>query len=111
VDELGERVVEKPGFCAFVGTDLDAWLRARGIGSLVLTGVTANVCVLSTLSAAIDLGYDCLTVSDAIAGIDDETTSRVHDLIRYQGGLFGSLADAASVRSALAGLAAAASPR
>jgi len=97
--------VDKPGFSAFIGTDLDAWLRERGVGSLILTGVTANVCVLSTLYAATDLGYDCLTVRDAVAGIDDEMTSRVHDLIRYQGGLFGALADAAGVREALAEVA------
>lgn len=67
--------------------------------------MTANVCVLSTLYATTHLGYDCLTVRDAVAGTDDEMTSRVHDLIRYQGGLFGSLADAAGVREALAEVA------
>jgi nicotinamidase-related amidase len=97
----GERIVDKPGFCAFVRTDLDGWLRERDVRSLILTGVTANVCVLSTLYAAVDLGYDCLTVRDAIGGIDDKATSTVHDLIKYQGGLFGSLAPATAVRDAL----------
>ena len=97
----GERIVDKPGFGAFTGTDLDPWLRRQGVRALVLTGATANVCVLSTLYQAVDLGYDCLTVPDAIAGIDPATTETVCDLIRYQGGLFGSLAPADVVRRAM----------
>jgi len=100
-----ERVVDKPGFSAFVGTDLDEWLRSRGIGSLIVTGVTANVCVLSTLLGAVDRGYDCLVVTDAIAGADPGTAATVCDLVRYQGGLFGCLAPAANVEAALNELA------
>jgi biuret amidohydrolase len=92
-----ERIVEKPGFSSFVGTDLDGWLKDRGIRSLILTGVTANVCVLSTLYAAVDLGYDCLVVPDAVAGATPDTVRSVVDLVRYQGGLFGGLADSTSV--------------
>jgi nicotinamidase-related amidase len=101
-----ERVVEKPGFSSFVGTDLDPWLKERGIRSLILTGVTANVCVLSTLYAAVDLGYDCLVVRDAVAGATPDTVRTVVDLVRYQGGLFGGLADSTAVTQALAGLTA-----
>jgi nicotinamidase-related amidase len=87
----GERVLDKPGFGAFTETDLDEWLRGRGVRSLIVTGVTANVCVLSSLYAAVDLGYDCLTLIDAIAGIEPGTLDCVSSLIRYQGGLFGAL--------------------
>jgi nicotinamidase-related amidase len=110
IEELGplptERIVEKPGFSAFVGTDLDPWLKDQGIGSLILTGVTANVCVLSTLYAAVDLGYDCLVVPDAVAGATPDTVRSVVDLVRYQGGLFGGLAESTAVVEALAGLTA-----
>ena len=98
---LEELVVDKPGFGAFVGTDLDEELRARSVRSLILTGVTANVCVLSTLLEAVDRGYDCLVVTDAIAGADPATASTICDLVRYQGGLFGCLAPARAVTSAL----------
>jgi nicotinamidase-related amidase len=109
VEELqplpAERVVEKPGFSSFVGTDLDAWLKERGIRSLILTGVTANVCVLSTLYAAVDLGYDCLVVRDAVAGATPDTVRAVVDLVRYQGGLFGGLAGSEAVIESLGRLA------
>jgi len=92
-----ERIVEKPGFSAFVGTDLDPWLRARGVGALILCGVTANVCVLSALYTAVDLGYDCLVVEDAVAGATPEARQVLLDLVRYQDGLFGSVAPASAV--------------
>jgi nicotinamidase-related amidase len=101
VDELapvdGELVVEKPGYSAFAGTSFRDELGARGIDALALTGVTANVCVLSTLLSAVDLGYDTLVVSDAVAAVTRETTASVLDLVRYQGGLFGSLVEAAAL--------------
>ncbi len=75
-----ERIVEKPGFSAFVGTDLDPWLRA-----------------LSALYTAVDLGYDCLVVEDAVAGATPEARQVLLDLVRYQDGLFGSVAPASAV--------------
>jgi nicotinamidase-related amidase len=104
IDELapidGELVIDKPGYSSFHGTSLDDELDARGIETLVLTGVTANVCVLSTLLSAVDLGYDTVVVSDAIAAVSDATRESVLDLVRYQGGLFGRVAEASA---ALAG--------
>jgi nicotinamidase-related amidase len=106
IDELapidGELVVEKPGYSAFHGTTLDAELESRGIERLVLTGVTANVCVLSTLLSAVDLGYDTVVVSNAVAAVSAETLASVLDLVRYQGGLFGSLATADELIAAFA---------
>jgi nicotinamidase-related amidase len=100
IDELapidGELVIDKPGYSSFHGTPLDDELEARGIETLVLTGVTANVCVLSTLLSAVDLGYDTVVVSDAIAAVSDATRESVLDLVRYQGGLFGRVADASA---------------
>jgi nicotinamidase-related amidase len=101
IDELapldGELVIDKPGYSAFHGTSFDAELEARGVETLVLTGVTANVCVLSTLLSAVDLGYDTAVVSDAVAAVSAATTASVLDLVRYQGGLFGSLTTAAEL--------------
>ena len=71
VDELaplpGEPVVDKPGKGAFYATDLEAMLRNRGITSLVVTGVTAEVCVQTTVREANDRGFECLVLSDCIA--------------------------------------------
>ena len=63
--------------------------------------MTANVCVLASLYAAIDLGYDCLVVSDAVAGATPEARQTLLDLVRYQGGLFGSSAQTEQVLAAL----------
>ena len=65
--EPGDWVVDKPGKGAFYATDLDLRLRAAGITHLVLTGITTDVCVTSTLREAIDRGYECLVLSDATA--------------------------------------------
>ena len=76
IDELqpqvGEPVIDKPGYCAFAATDLELILRTRGIDSLIITGVTTEVCVSSTLRSAIDRGFNCLTVSDACASAHPE---------------------------------------
>jgi nicotinamidase-related amidase len=105
IDELApassEIVIDKPGFSSFAGTNFAHQLRDRDVAGIVLCGVTANVCVLSTLLGAVDLGLDCLVVTDGIAAGTSATTCSVLDLVRYQGGLFGCLAASADVAAAL----------
>ncbi len=76
VDELqpapGEIVLDKPGKGAFVATDLDLILRQRGIRQLLLTGVTTECCVHTTLRTANDLGYECLLLEDCCASLTPE---------------------------------------
>ncbi|MBT9312251.1 cysteine hydrolase family protein [Leptothoe kymatousa] len=76
VDELqpiaGEIVLDKPGKGAFVATDLDLILRQRRIQNLLLTGVTTECCVHTTLRTANDLGYECLLLEDCCASLVPE---------------------------------------
>jgi nicotinamidase-related amidase len=97
----GELVVDKTAHSAFWGTDLDARLAALGVQNLVICGVTTNVCVLSTLYSAVDRGFSCLLVTDAVAAVSVETNESVLDLVRYQGGLLGCLADSGATIAGL----------
>jgi len=93
IDELqpmaGEPVIDKPGYSAFTHTDLELLLRSRGIGRLILTGVTTEVCVSSTLRHAVDLGFGCLTVADACGSAHPALHAAALSMIGVEGGLFG----------------------
>jgi nicotinamidase-related amidase len=93
VDELAVQpsdiMIDKPGYSAFHATDLDHILRARGVETLVLTGVTTDVCVHSTLRSAIDRGYDCVTISDATACHDHHIQQAMLQLIEGESNIFG----------------------
>jgi biuret amidohydrolase len=91
--EPTETVIDKPGFSAFYGTDLHAYLNSRGITHLILCGVTTSCCVQSTLRAAVDLGYECLTVADCCAALEMDDHDRALDLIASEGDLFGNVCD------------------
>ena len=106
IDELqpwpGELVVDKPGYSAFEHTDLQAWLEERGIETLILTGVTTEVCVSSTLRTAVDRGYRCITVRDACASSYADLHAAMLATIGVEGGIFGQVMDSAAVVAALA---------
>jgi nicotinamidase-related amidase len=95
VDELRPRadeiIIDKPGYSAFARTTLQPLLEARGIDNLIVTGVTTEVCVSSTLRDAIDRGYRCITVSDACASSDPELHRAALAMIAVEGGIFGEV--------------------
>ncbi|MGV9409722.1 cysteine hydrolase family protein [Nocardia sp. NPDC003693] len=114
IDELapapGEVVIDKPGKGAFYATELSAVLAARSIDSLLVTGVTTEVCVHTTVREANDRGFECLVVSDCVGSYFPEFQRAGLEMIAAQGGIFGWVADSAAVIDALARTAPAASP-
>jgi nicotinamidase-related amidase len=92
-----EIVIDKPGYSAFTHTGLQQALAKRGIETLILTGVTTEVCVSSTLRAAIDFGYRCITVSDACASSDLVLHKASLAMIGVEGGIFGEVATTSEV--------------
>ena len=99
----GELLVDKPGKGAFYATDLDLLLRSRGITHLILTGITTDVCVHTTLREANDRGYECLLLSDCTGATDYRNYLAALEMVKMQGGVFGSVAESAALISALAG--------
>jgi nicotinamidase-related amidase len=97
----GEPVIDKPGKGAFYATDLHTILQHRGITQLIVTGVTTEVCVNTTIREANDRGYDCLCVADCCASYFPEFHEFGLKMIKAQGGIFGWVADADAVIEAL----------
>jgi nicotinamidase-related amidase len=101
IDELkplpGEPVVDKPGYGAFHQTDLGQILTNRGIRDLVLTGVTTEVCVHSTLREAADRGYRCVLASDACGSAHPQLHVAALQMVAVEGGLFGRVAASSSL--------------
>lgn len=93
VDELapveGEVILDKPGKDSFYATDLEAMLRARDIKTLIITGVTTEVCVQSTARAANDRGFECIIVSDCTASYFPEFKQSALDMFAAQGAIVG----------------------
>lgn len=85
----GEVVLDKPGKGAFYATDLDTILRARGIASLIVTGVTTEVCVQTTVREANDRGLDCLVLSDCTGSYFPEFHTSSLTMFAAQGGIVG----------------------
>ena len=88
--EAGETLVDKPGNGAFHATDLDQILRAASIRHLLITGVTTDVCVHSTLREANDRGYDCLVLEDCCGAGDPELHQAALAMLDNEGGIFGA---------------------
>lgn len=86
---IGEPVIDKPGKGAFFATDLHAVLQNRGITQLVVTGVTTEVCVNTTVREANDRGCDCLVLEDCVGSYCPEFQIVGLNMIKAQGGIFG----------------------
>ena len=99
----GEPVIDKPGKGAFYATDLELILRDRGIKTLIVCGVTTEVCVHTSVREANDRGYECVVLSDCVGSYFPEFQKAALAMIKAQGGIFGWVSDS---RRALAALGA-----
>jgi nicotinamidase-related amidase len=96
-----EPEIDKPGKGAFFATDLHAILQNRGIRQLVVTGVTTEVCVNTTVREANDRGYDCLVPSDCVGSYFPEFQEMGLKMIKAQGGIFGWVSHSDKILAAL----------
>jgi nicotinamidase-related amidase len=97
IDELapapGELVIHKHRYSAFKGTDLDMMLRARGIKTVITSGVSTNVCVESTLRDAFETGYYVCIPSDATASWDMSLHDSTLQTVTHRFGLVTTTAE------------------
>jgi nicotinamidase-related amidase len=114
IDELkplpDEVIIDKSGKGSFYDTGLGDLLKSRGITSLLVAGVTTEVCVHTTVREANDRGYECLVLSDCVASYFPDFQRAALAMISAQGGIFGWVAPSTVVVSALASLTAPVSP-
>jgi biuret amidohydrolase len=105
IDELaplaGEPVIDKPGKGAFFATDLDTILRSRGVATLIVCGVTTEVCVHTTVREANDRGFECVVLADCVGSYFPEFQRVALDMFAAQGAIFAWVADSAAFLDAL----------
>jgi biuret amidohydrolase len=97
----GEPVIDKPGKGAFYQTDLELMLHNRSIDTLLVCGVTTEVCVNTTIREANDRGFRCIALSDGCASYFPDFHAAGLAMIKAQGGIFGWVSDSTKAIAAI----------